>query len=89
MAEKTRGLLIDRVYALLHALEEEQHRRSYTHEPDEWLDGVRTGTQAAKRQQIQRLRWVLDPATDSLLMPDNYSGGACDGQRPADPDGQP
>lgn len=82
--------LIDRVYALLHELEGEQHRRHETHEANDWLDGVRTGTQAAKRQLIARLHWVLDPTSEAVdlegagpltarlnpgQLPETYDGG--------------
>lgn len=58
--------LIDRVYALLHQLESEQHRRHNQHEPDDFLDGVASGTQAVKRQMIERLHWVLDPTSEAV-----------------------
>jgi hypothetical protein len=81
--------LIDRVYTLLHELEGEQHRRTEEHEASDWLDGVRTGTQAAKRQLILRLHWVLDPDSEAVdlegagpltarlnpgQLPDTYAG---------------
>lgn len=66
MTETAPAHLIDRVYAVLHELEGEQHRRTNEHEPDDFLDGVETGTQAAKRQLITRLHWVLDPTSEAV-----------------------
>lgn len=64
--ETTPAHLIDRVYAVLHQMEGEQHRQHNEHEPDDFLDGVASGTQAANRQLIERLHWVLDPTSEAV-----------------------
>lgn len=88
--ETTPAHLIDRVYALLHQLEEEQDRRQHEHEPDDFLDGVASGTQAAKRQLILRLHWVLDPSAPVVDVPGTEllapGQGACDDDGASDPD---
>jgi len=60
----------DRVYAVLHQLESEQARRHAPHEADDWLDGVKTGSQAEKRLLILRLHWILDPHSEAVDLKD-------------------
>ncbi len=55
--------ILDRVYAVLHQMEKELELPRDRAEGDDWLDGVRTGQGAAKREMIARLHWILDPST--------------------------
>lgn len=62
--------ILDRVYAVLHQMEKEQQKRRHREEGDDWLDGVRTGQGAARRELVARLHWILDPDTIAADMTD-------------------
>ena len=55
------------MYATLHQIESELSKTSKV-ESDDFLEGVRSGVLAEKRDALQRLHWIIDPTTEEVDM---------------------
>ena len=67
MTKSREPSVLDRVYASLHQIESELSKTSEV-ESDDFLEGVRSGILAEKREALQRLHWIIDPTTEEVDM---------------------
>ena len=55
--------MLDRVYLVLHQIESELSQHQVV-DSDDFLEGVRAGSMAGKRDALQRLHWIIDPDSE-------------------------